>query len=101
MAQTVKNIPQIFPRFDPWVEKLSMATHSSILAWRISWTDKPGRLQSMGSQRVIHRGIAFSYMNVDFSCMNEPFKREGNAEIPAPKVKESKEVIFKIKMKIC
>ena len=31
-----------------------MATHSSILAWRISWTEEPGRLQSMGSQRVRH-----------------------------------------------
>ena len=31
-----------------------MATHSSILAWRIPWTEKPGRLQSMGSQRVGH-----------------------------------------------
>ena len=31
-----------------------MATHSSILAWRIPWTEKPGRLQSMGSQRVRH-----------------------------------------------
>ena len=31
-----------------------MATHSSILAWKISWTEKPGRLQSMGSQRVGH-----------------------------------------------
>ena len=31
-----------------------MATHSSILAWRITWTEKPGRLQSMGSQRVGH-----------------------------------------------
>ena len=29
-----------------------MPTHSSILAWRISWTEEPGRLQSMGSQRV-------------------------------------------------
>ena len=29
-----------------------IATHSSILAWRIPWTEKPGRLQSMGSQRV-------------------------------------------------
>ena len=29
-----------------------MATHSSILAWRISWTEEPGRLQSMGSQEV-------------------------------------------------
>ena len=31
-----------------------MATHSSILAWRISWTEEPGRLQSTGSQRVGH-----------------------------------------------
>ena len=31
-----------------------MATHSSILAWRVPWTEKPGGLQSMGSQRVGH-----------------------------------------------
>ena len=31
-----------------------MATHSSILAWRIPWTEEPGRLQSMGSPRVRH-----------------------------------------------
>jgi len=31
-----------------------MATHSSILAWRIPWTEKPGRLQSVGLQRVRH-----------------------------------------------
>ena len=31
-----------------------MGTHFSILAWRIPWTEKPGRLQSMGSQRVRH-----------------------------------------------
>ena len=31
-----------------------MATHFSILAWRIPWTEKPGRLQSMGSQKVGH-----------------------------------------------
>ena len=35
---------------DPLQEEI--ATHSSILAWRISWTEEPGRLQSMGSQRV-------------------------------------------------
>ena len=32
-----------------------MATHSSILAWEIPWTEEPGRLQSMGSQRVRQR----------------------------------------------
>ena len=31
-----------------------MATHSNILAWRIPWTEEPGRVQSMGSQRVRH-----------------------------------------------
>ena len=43
--------------FDPWVGKIplkkeEMATHSHTLAWKIPWTEKPGRLQSMGSQRV-------------------------------------------------
>ena len=39
-----------------WEDPLEkeMVTHSSILAWRIPWTEKPGRLQSMGSQRVGH-----------------------------------------------
>ena len=36
-----------------YVEK-EMATHSSILAWRIPWTEEPGRLQSMGLLRVGH-----------------------------------------------
>ena len=39
-----------------WEDALEkeMATHSSILAWKISWTEEPGGLQSMGSQRVGH-----------------------------------------------
>ena len=37
---------------DPLVKE--MATHSSILAWEIPWTEEPGRLQSMGLQRVAH-----------------------------------------------
>ena len=39
-----------------WEDPLEkeMATHSSILAWKISWTEEPGGLQSMGSQRVGH-----------------------------------------------
>ena len=43
--------------FDPWVRKFleeGMATHSSILAWETPWTKEPGRLQSIGSQRVRH-----------------------------------------------
>ena len=34
-----------------------MTTQSSILAWRISWTEEPGRLQSMGSQRIGHSRV--------------------------------------------
>ena len=45
-------------RFDPWVRKIAleedMATHSSILAWRIPWTEEPGWLLSIQSQRVRH-----------------------------------------------
>ena len=59
MAQTVKRLPamqetqvQSLGQEDP-LEK-EMATHSSILAWKIPWTEEPGRLQSMGLQRVRH-----------------------------------------------
>ena len=59
VAQMVKNPPamqetwvQSLDREDPLEE--GMATHSRILAWRIPWTEKPGGLQSMGSQRVGH-----------------------------------------------
>ena len=40
-------------RFDPWLGK-ARATHSNILAWKIPWTEEPGRLQSIGSHRVGH-----------------------------------------------
>ena len=59
VAQIVKNLPAMQETQvrsggleDPL--KKGMATHSSILAWRISWTKEPGGLQSMGSQRVGH-----------------------------------------------
>ena len=59
MAQTVKTLPavqetqaQSLGQKEP-LEK-EVATHSSILAWRISWTEEPGGLQSMGLQRVGH-----------------------------------------------
>ena len=46
------------PGFDPWVGKIpwrrKCQTHSSIVAWRIPWTEEPGGLQSTGSQRVGH-----------------------------------------------
>ena len=59
MAQRLKRLPAMW---ETWVRSLGqedslekeMATHSSILAWRIPWTEEPGGLQSMGSQRVGH-----------------------------------------------
>ena len=62
VAQTVKNLPAVLEtqvgslgQEDP-LEK-EMATHSSILAWKIPWTEKLGGLQSIGSQRAGH-GLA-------------------------------------------
>ena len=59
VAQRLKRLPpmwetqvQSLGREDPLEEE--MATHSSVLAWRIPWTGEPGGLQSMGSQRVGH-----------------------------------------------
>ena len=59
VAQTVKNLPAVQEtriRSLSWEDPLEkeMATHSSILAWRIPWTEEPGRLQSTRSQRVGH-----------------------------------------------
>ena len=59
MAQRVKRLPAMQ---ETWVRSLGqedplekeMATHSSTLAWKIPWTEKPGRQQSMGSQRIGH-----------------------------------------------
>ena len=60
MAQRLKRLParretrfQSLGRENPLEEE--MATHSSILAWKIPWTEEPGRLQSTGSQRVGHK----------------------------------------------
>ena len=57
-----KNPPDSAEDVETWVQSLGggdpleegMATHSSILAWRIPWTEEPGGLQSLGSQRVGH-----------------------------------------------
>ena len=59
MPPTLKNLPALG---ETWVRSLSredplekgMAAHSNMLAWRIPWTEEPGKLQSMGSQRVGH-----------------------------------------------
>ena len=59
VAQMVKNLPvmrETQVRSLDWEDPLEegMATHSSILAWRIPWTEEPGGLQPVGSQRVRH-----------------------------------------------
>ena len=59
MAQTIRSLPAMR---ETWVRSLGgkdplgkeMAIHSSILAWKIPWTDEPGGLQYTGSQRVGH-----------------------------------------------
>ena len=55
----VKNLPAIRETLDQSLGqedplKKEMATHSSILIWRIPWTEESGRLQSIGSQRIEH-----------------------------------------------
>ena len=70
VAQIVKHLSAML---EPGVQSLSwedslekeIATHSNTLAWKIPWTEKPGRLQSMGSQRVGHNWVTwlFFYFN--------------------------------------
>ena len=64
MAQTVKNVPIVQETQEMWVPSLGgvgggenlleegTVTHLNILAWRIPWTEEPGGLQPLGSQRV-------------------------------------------------
>ena len=59
---------------DPWGGKIPlekvMATYSSILAWRIPWTEEPGELQSMGSQKVGHLHNTFtSQVEIHKACI--------------------------------
>ena len=70
-AQMVKNPPAMQ---ETWVKFLGqedplakgMATHSSILAWRIPWIEKPGRLQALGLQRVRHYWVANTFTFIYF-----------------------------------
>ena len=62
VAPLVKNLPAMQESQETWIQSPSwedsleeiMATYSSILAWRIPWTEEPGELQSMGSHRIRH-----------------------------------------------
>ena len=62
----VKNLPaeqETQVGFLDWEDPLEkeIATHSSILAWEISWTEVPGKLQPLGSQRVGHDSLSFTF----------------------------------------
>ena len=72
VAQTGKRLPKTREtrvRSLGWEDPLEkeMATHSSILAWKIPWTMEPGRLQSMGSQRVGHDWVTSLSLSVTSS----------------------------------
>ena len=56
MVKNLPTMPEIWARSLGWEDPLEkkMATHSNILAWGIAWTEEPGGLQSMGSQRVTY-----------------------------------------------
>ena len=78
VAQLVKNLPAVQEtgvRFLGWEYLLEkeIATPSSILAWKISWTEEPGGLQSMGSQRVGHDWATNTYT---YFYSPSPFKIE-------------------------
>ena len=73
MAQTVKNLAAMqktLVRSRGWEDPLKkeMATHSSILAWRIPWTEEPGGLYSVGSQRVVHDWATEAFFFFQPSC---------------------------------
>ena len=83
----VKNLPAVqgtWVRSLDWEDPLEKgtATHSSILDWRIPWTEQPGRLQDMGSHRVIHNWATFIHINpkkVNDISLIEERKLENNA----------------------
>ena len=78
VAQMVKNPPAMW---ETWVRCLGwedplekvMATHSSILAWRIPWTEESGRLQSIGSQKLRHNWQIFTFTQYLFFFKNKNF----------------------------
>ena len=82
VAQRLKLLPAVW---ETWVQSLGwedslekeMATHSSILAWRIPWAEKPGGLQSMGSQRVGH-DFTFTF-NPGFACLQNGGNNNNNS----------------------
>ena len=76
VIQMVKNPPAMW---ETWVQSLGqedspeegMATHSSILAWRIPWTEEPGGLWSVGSQRVRHNWSDLTHPQIICICITD------------------------------
>ena len=85
MAQTVKCLPTTR---ETWIQSLGwedllekeMTTHSRILAWNIPWMEEPGRLQSMGSQRVGH-DWATSLLFSPFFCYRSNFYKTASWQL--------------------
>ena len=74
------------PGFDPWDQEdpleEGMATHSSVLAWRIPWTEEPGALQSTESQRVRHDWSDWARMHMYiFSCRQKKKKKRKTRDV--------------------
>ena len=89
VAQTVKNLPamtgtqvQSLGQEDP-LEK-GMATHFSILAWRIPWMENPGGLQSVGSQRVGHECVTNSDRRIFGAEGSGHAKAQANKKLGKP-----------------
>ena len=88
---SVKNLPTVQEtrvQFLGWGNPLvkGMATHSSILAWRIAWTVEPGRLQSMGLQRFGHNWVTNTHTDTHTSTREYSFRHHlavlSNARLP-------------------
>ena len=88
MAKTVRNLPAMQ---ETWVKSLDgedpleeeMATHSSVLAWRILWTEEPGGLQSTGSQRRGCEGLPCWLSGKDSACnAGDPGSIPGSGRSP-------------------
>ena len=78
MQETEEMRVQSLGREDPLEE--GMATHSSILAWRIPWTEEPGGLQSIRSQRVAHDWSDLAGTHMQSSNSNQLWKPKDSAE---------------------
>ena len=88
VAQTIKNLSAMK---ETWVRSLGqedplqkgMATHSSILAWRIPWTEEPGGLQSIGSQRIWHNWatntFTFMYIHIQWKFVHLHLNADWNS----------------------